>query len=96
MSAACATSAHCIGNATELIQWGKQDAAHLGGTRDPMVVAWPKHVQPSDEMRSQFTHVIDVGPTILEAAGIPAPEQVDGIELIGLWCERFGDVHGVS
>ncbi len=61
-------------------QWGKQDAAHLGGTRDPMVVAWPARLQPSDEMRSQFTHVIDIGPTVLEAAGIPEPEQVDGID----------------
>ncbi len=61
-------------------QWGKQDAAHLGGTRDPMVVAWPARLQADAEMRSQFTHVIDIGPTVLEAAGIPEPEAVDGIE----------------
>ena len=60
-------------------QWGKQSASHLGGTRDPMVVAWPKRVKPDAVPRSQFTHVIDVGPTILEAAGIPEPEAVDGI-----------------
>ncbi len=61
-------------------QWGKQDASHLGGTRDPMVVAWPDRLKPDTGVHSQFTHVIDIGPTILEAAGIPEPEQVDGIE----------------
>jgi arylsulfatase A-like enzyme/uncharacterized membrane protein len=61
-------------------QWGKQDASHLGGTRDPMVVAWPERLRPGTEVRSQFTHVIDIGPTVLEAAGIPEPDQVDGIE----------------
>jgi len=60
-------------------QWGKQTASHLGGTRDPMVVAWPARIEPSTAMRSQFTHVIDIGPTILEAAGIPEPKSVDGI-----------------
>jgi hypothetical protein len=57
------------------------DAAnsHLGGTRDPMVVAWPNRIKAGGELRSQFTHVIDVGPTILEAAGIPQPKTVDGI-----------------
>ena len=60
-------------------RWGKQDASHLGGTRDPMVIAWPARLKPDDVMRTQFTHVIDVGPTILEAAGIPEPETVDGI-----------------
>jgi arylsulfatase len=61
-------------------QWGKQMASHLGGTRDPMVVAWPKRIQASGDLRSQFTHVIDIAPTILEAAGIPEPKVVDGIE----------------
>jgi arylsulfatase len=60
-------------------KWGKQIASHLGGTRDPMVVAWPKRIKRSGDIRSQFTHVIDVGPTILEAAGIPEPKVVDGI-----------------
>jgi len=60
-------------------QWGKQTASHLGGTRDPMVVAWPARIEPSSEMRSQFTHVIDIGPTVLEAAGIPEAKVVDGI-----------------
>ena len=60
-------------------QYGKQMASHLGGTRDPMVVAWPKGITPSDEVRSQFTHCIDIAPTVLEAAGIPEPTSVDGI-----------------
>jgi arylsulfatase A-like enzyme len=61
-------------------QWGKQVGSHLGGTRDPMVVHWPGHVEDAGGLRSHFTHVIDVGPTILEAAGIPQPNEVDGIE----------------
>ena len=60
-------------------QYGKQIASHLGGTRDPMVVAWPRRIKASKEMRSQFTHCIDIGPTVLEAAGIPEPDTVDGI-----------------
>ena len=61
-------------------QWGKQMASHLGGTRNPMVVAWPNRIKASSDLRSQFTHCIDIGPTILEAAGIPEPKVVDGIE----------------
>lgn len=61
-------------------QFGKQIASHLGGTRDPMVVSWPKRIKPDKAVRSQFTHVIDIGPMILEAAGIPEPKVVDGIE----------------
>jgi len=61
-------------------QWGKQMASHLGGTRNPMVVAWPHRIEPGSELRSQFAHCIDVAPTILEAAGIPEPKTVDGIE----------------
>ena len=61
-------------------QWGKQMASHLGGTRNPMVVAWPGKVETGGALRSQFTHCIDIGPTILEAAGIPQPKAVDGIE----------------
>jgi arylsulfatase len=61
-------------------QWGKQTASHLGGTRDPMVIAWPNSIKADKTPRSQFTHVIDVGPTILEVVGIPEPKIVDGIE----------------
>ena len=61
-------------------QWGKQVASHLGGTRDPMVVHWPNRIAEQDGLRPQFTHVIDVGPTILEAVGVPQPTHVDGVE----------------
>jgi arylsulfatase A-like enzyme/uncharacterized membrane protein len=59
-------------------KWGKQVASHLGGTRDPMVVAWPR--KGLSGARSQFTHVIDIAPTVLEVVGIPEPKTVDGIE----------------
>ena len=61
-------------------RWGKQVGSHLGGTRDPLVVHWPGRVADAGGLRSQFAHVIDVAPTILEIAGIPAPDTVDGIE----------------
>ncbi len=61
-------------------QWTKQVASHLGGTRNPMVVHWPKGIKAKGEMRSQFHHVIDVVPTILEACKVPAPESVNGIK----------------
>ena len=60
--------------------WGKQMASHLGGTRDPMVMAWPGRIAADKAVRSQFTHCIDVVPTILELAGIPEPTKVDGID----------------
>lgn len=60
-------------------QWGKRIASHLGGTRDPMVVAWPGHISDPGSVRSQFGHVVDIFPTILEAAGLPAPKSVDGV-----------------
>ena len=52
-------------------QWGKQCASHLGGTRNRMVVSWPERIRDAGGLRTQFTHCIDIGPTILEAAGIP-------------------------
>ncbi len=61
-------------------KWGKQVGSHLGGTRNPMVIRWPERVTDRGGLRSQFTHVIDVGPTILDVTGIPAPTTVDGIE----------------
>ena len=54
-------------------------SSHLGGTRDPMAVARPSRIQPDDRIRAQFTHCIDVAPTILEAVGVPEPDLVDGI-----------------
>lgn len=61
-------------------QWGKQTASHLGGARDPMVVAWPNRIKGGGDLRSQFTHCIDIGPTVLEVIGIPEPKTVDGIQ----------------
>jgi arylsulfatase len=60
-------------------QWGKQVGSHLGGSRDPMVVAWPDRIAAGGELRTQFTHVTDIAPTILDVAGIPEPTAVDGI-----------------
>lgn len=61
-------------------QWVKQVASHLGGSRNPMVVSWPAKINDHGAIRSQFTHLIDLVPTILDAAGIPAPDTVNGIE----------------
>ena len=61
-------------------QWGKQVGSHLGGTRNPLVVHWPDRIRDGGGLRSQFTHVIDVAPMILDVAGIPVPTTVDGIE----------------
>jgi arylsulfatase len=58
---------------------GKQMASHLGGDRNPMVVAWPDRIKPSRDLRAQFTHCIDIAPTVLEAIGLPEPATVDGI-----------------
>ena len=60
-------------------QWTKQVASHFGGTRNPMVVHWPKGIKAKGETRTQFHHVIDVVPTLLEATGIPEPKVVNGI-----------------
>ena len=61
-------------------QWTKQVASHWGGTRNGTIVHWPKGIKAKGEMRSQFHHVIDVAPTILEAAGLPQPISVNGIQ----------------
>jgi len=58
--------------------WTKQVASNFGGTRNGMVIHWPKGIQSKGEVRSQFHHVIDVAPTILEAAGLPEPKVVNG------------------
>ncbi|MFJ4105866.1 sulfatase-like hydrolase/transferase [Oerskovia enterophila] len=60
-------------------QWTKQVASHWGGTRNGTVVHWPRRITDSGGLRSQFTHCIDVAPTILEAAGLPEPTQVNGV-----------------
>ena len=61
-------------------QWTKQVASHFGGTRNGMVLHWPKGIKAKGELRSQFHHVIDVAPTALEAAKLPQPKVVNGIK----------------
>ncbi|MGW5643594.1 arylsulfatase [Saccharopolyspora sp. NPDC003752] len=60
-------------------QWTKQVASHFGGIRDGMIVHWPLGIAERGGIRNQFHHVIDVVPTILEAAGLPHPVEVNGI-----------------
>ncbi len=60
-------------------QWCKQVASHFGGTRNGMVVSWPAGIKARGEIRSQFHHVIDIVPTILEVAGLPQPNMVNGV-----------------
>jgi arylsulfatase len=61
-------------------QWTKQVASHWGGTRNGTIVHWPKGIQGKGELRTQFCHCIDVAPTILEAAGLPQPVFVNGVQ----------------
>jgi arylsulfatase len=63
-------------------QWTKQVASHWGGTRNGTIVHWPNGIKGKGEIRSQFHHVIDVAPTILEAAGLPQPLFVEGVQQI--------------
>ena len=61
-------------------QWTKQVASHWGGTRNGTIVHWPAGIKAKGEVRSQFSHVIDVAPTVLEAAGLPEPTFVHGVQ----------------
>ena len=69
-------------------QWTKQVASHFGGTRNGTIVHWPNGIKAKGEIRSQFHHVIDVAPTVLDVAGLPQPDFVNGIQQAPL--------HGVS
>ncbi len=60
-------------------QWTKQIASHFGGTRNALVISWPKSIKGKREVRTQFHHVIDIMPTILEAVGLPAPTSINGV-----------------
>jgi arylsulfatase A-like enzyme len=59
-------------------QWTKQIASHYGGTTNGVVIHWPARIKTKGEIRSQFTHVTDIAPTVLEAASLPFPKSVDG------------------
>ena len=61
-------------------KWTKQVASHFGGTRQGMAISWPSHITDVGGIRTQFHHVIDIVPTILEATGIKAPDVVNGIK----------------
>ena len=61
-------------------QWTKQVASHWGGTRNGTIVHWPNGIDERGGLRTQFTHCIDVAPTILEAAGLPEPTMVNGVQ----------------
>ena len=69
-------------------QWTKQVASHWGGTRNGTVVHWPKGIQAKGEIRTQFHHVIDIAATLLDAAGLPQPTFVNGVQQT--------PIHGVS
>ena len=80
------------------LQWTKQVASHWGGTRNGTIVHWPRGISEPGGIRSQFTHVIDLAPTILEAAGIPEPDHGErrpavahGRHLHALHLQRAGD-----
>jgi arylsulfatase len=60
-------------------QWTKQIASHFGGTRNPMVISWPAKIKERGGVRTQFHHITDIMPTILEAAGIQAPDSLNGV-----------------
>lgn len=69
--------------------WVKQVASHFGGSRNPMIVSWPKEIKPDNKMRSQFLHIIDVVPTILDAMNIESPEYVDGVKQVPIEGKSF-------
>jgi arylsulfatase len=61
-------------------QWTKQVASHFGGTRNGLVISWPKGIKQTGEVRSQFCSAVDITPTILEAAGVKQPTMIDGVK----------------
>jgi arylsulfatase len=61
-------------------QWTKQIASHFGGTRNGLVISWPRRIKDKGGIRPQFHHVIDIVPTILEATGVQFPKMLNGVE----------------
>lgn len=64
--------------------WAKRTASHLGGTTDPLIVAWPGHIKGDGSVRSQFSFLTDIAPTIYELAHIHFPAEVDGVKQLPL------------
>ena len=81
-------------------QWGKQVASHLGGARNGMVASWPSRIKDAGGLRTQFTHCIDIGPTILEVAGLAQPSSVNGVSQDPMhgtsFAYTFGDAKAVE
>ena len=65
-------------------KWTKRIASHFGGTRDPLIVSWLARIKDQGGLRTQFSHLNDIAPTIYEAAGIPFPAVVDGVKQMPL------------
>ncbi|WP_374529211.1 arylsulfatase [Acinetobacter sp.] len=63
-------------------QWDKKIPSHLGGTKTSMVVSWPARIKQTGQIRSQFVHITDIVPTILEAAKLPAPKTINGFQQV--------------
>lgn len=80
---------------TTPFQWVKQVASHLGGTRNAMVVSWPERIKDEGGLRSQFSHVNDIAPTILDAIGLEMPKSVNGVRQLPMdgssMLESFAD-----
>jgi arylsulfatase A-like enzyme len=62
------------------LQWTKQVASHFGGTRNGLAISWPARIKDAGGLRQQFSHIIDIVPTILEVIGLPQPTMIDGIQ----------------
>lgn len=76
---------------TTPFQYYKQVASHLGGIRNGLVVSWPERIKDAGAIRSQFLHVQDIVPTILEATGVKQPEVIDGVQQLPLDGKSFAD-----
>ncbi|MGX5818670.1 arylsulfatase [Chitinophaga lutea] len=70
-------------------QWVKQVASHLGGSRNPMVISWPSRIKHDDKCRDAFLHLVDIAPTVYEAAHVTMPDYVEGIKQLPLAGKSF-------